>query len=405
MMALTRKLFVPFLLVIISTCCVWGGNLSSNHTKVLKKTDKKVYVHLMPWFETRESSPDGQWGIHWKMATQNPDIIVGEDGKRQIASYYYPENQLYASGDGHLIDYQIQMMKYAGIDGVFIDWPGTAQAWDYPKNARNADAFIQKLDSSGLEFAIVYEDHNLGMLRDAGLISDIHQQGRQDMQFLQDNYFHRNNYVKVDNAPLLMTFGPQTLTVPSDWDNVFSVLQQKPTFLTLWYQQQQAGNNAKGEYCWIYSDFMDGLKNFYNNHPLNVKIGGAYPGFNTFYSAGGWGGPTWQIPVSVDTFAKTLDLALGSSVKWIQVATWNDYGEGTMIEPTREFGNGFLNALQNRLGVAYSDRELNLVKAYYLKRKQYAKSEVSAHQVLDEVYDALNAVMPDRAKELLNGLA
>lgn len=54
------------------------------------------------------------------MANQNPELIVGEGNKRQIASHYYPDIHPYPSGDGALIDYQIQMMRYAGIDGYII---------------------------------------------------------------------------------------------------------------------------------------------------------------------------------------------------------------------------------------------------------------------------------------------
>ncbi|HTM47020.1 MAG TPA: hypothetical protein VL137_18815, partial [Polyangiaceae bacterium] len=49
---------------------------------VLTKTaTTKIYAHLMPWFETPESN--GAWGIHWKMANQNPDV-TDANGKRQI---------------------------------------------------------------------------------------------------------------------------------------------------------------------------------------------------------------------------------------------------------------------------------------------------------------------------------
>lgn len=80
------------------------------------------------------------------MATRNPDNVDGT-GRREIAAYYYPDINLYPSGAEGLIDYQIQQMKYAGIDGVLMDWPGTAQAYDYPKNAQNAHNFIQKLEA------------------------------------------------------------------------------------------------------------------------------------------------------------------------------------------------------------------------------------------------------------------
>jgi hypothetical protein len=216
-------------------------HLSSTTKKVPKQSDKKIFIHLMPWFETLETSEDGLWGQHWRMKTMDPDKIIGKGNKREIASHYYPDIHPYSSGDPALIEYQILLMKYSGADGVFMDWPGTTVAWDYVKNSKNADNFINKLEGAGLDFAIVFEDHNLGLAHDAGFINDVLGQGRADMEFLKENYFNRDNYVKIDGNPLLLTFGPQTLNSPSDWENIFSVLPQKPTFLTLWNQMEQAG--------------------------------------------------------------------------------------------------------------------------------------------------------------------
>ncbi len=41
---------------------------------VEKMHDQAVFMHYMPWFETKESN-DGTWGSHWTMVNQNPDII------------------------------------------------------------------------------------------------------------------------------------------------------------------------------------------------------------------------------------------------------------------------------------------------------------------------------------------
>lgn len=73
-------------------------------------------------------------------------------------------------------------------------------------------------------------------------------------------------------------------------------------------------------------DFLTGLQHFYQDRSLNIKFGVSYPGFNTFYTYGGWDGPTWGLPVGPDTVSQTLDLAINGGVEWIQLATWNDYG-------------------------------------------------------------------------------
>jgi hypothetical protein len=375
---------------------------SSAELGVTKSVDKKVYAHMMPWFEDPSTSGNGAWGIHWTMANQNPNAIDGS-GRRQIASYYYPLIGPYGSGDPDVIEYQLLLMKYSGIDGVLIDWPGKIQAWDYPKNVQNAEAIIAGAAKFGLEFGIVYEDHNVTLAHDAGIIGDEIGAAQNDMAYVRDHYFSQSNYARVNGAPLLLDFGPQTFLDPSSWSAIFSVFPTKPTFLTLWYQSQQAGGNAQGEFPWIYSDFFTGLQNFYAYRPVGVKLGVAYPGFNTFYGAGGWGGPGWGLPYNgTGTFSQALQLAANSSAGVIQLATWNDYGEGTMIEPTREFGYGFLTTLQQTLGVGYSQNELQLVDTLFHQRKQYAGNGTKQAQ-LDAASRALASLQVAQAESILTG--
>ncbi|MCY1044225.1 glycoside hydrolase family 71/99-like protein [Corallococcus sp. bb12-1] len=371
--------------------------------KVSKAVGKKVYVHLMPWFETRATSGNGGWGIHWTMANQNPDVVDGS-GRRQIASHYYPLIGPYGSGDRDVVEYQLLLMKYAGVDGVLIDWPGTINAFDYPKNRANSEAVIAQTAAVGLDFAVVYEDHNVKFAYDGGFITDKPGAARNDMAYLRDRYFNQPNYIRQDNAPLLLVFGPQTFQSPGEWTNVFSPLSQKPTFLTLWYESGEAGGNAKGEFAWIYPDFTEGLTHFYNNQPSPLKFGSVYPGFRSFYAAGGWGGPTWEIAHNgLNSFNQTLDLAKNAaSINHFQINTWNDYGEGTMIEPTREFGYGFLTSLQQKLGVPYSQSELELINTLYQQRKQYA-GDGNKQAQLNQAAAALSALDVTQARNILNG--
>ncbi|NOK21473.1 glycoside hydrolase family 71/99-like protein [Corallococcus carmarthensis] len=384
-------------------CALWGFLAADAAVPVPKTVGKKVYVHLMPWFETRSTSGTGAWGIHWTMANQNPDVVDGS-GRRQIASYYYPLIGPYGSGDRDVIEYQLLLMKYAGVDGVLIDWPGTINAWDYPKNRANTEAIIAQTAAVGLDFAVVYEDHNAQLAYEAGFISDKLGAGRNDMAYLRDRYFNQSNYIRVNNAPLLLVFGPQTFQSAGDWTNVFSPLSQKPTFLTLWYESGEAGANAKGEFAWIYPDFTTGLTHFYNNQPSPLKFGSVYPGFRSFYAAGGWGGPTWEIAHNgLNSFNQTLDLAKNAgSINHFQLNTWNDYGEGTMIEPTREFGYGFLTSLQQKLGVPYSQSELELINTLYQQRKQYA-GDGNKQAQLNQAASALFSLDVTGARNILNG--
>ncbi|PFH12383.1 carbohydrate binding protein with CBM6 domain [Collimonas sp. PA-H2] len=381
---------------------IGSASTSTGPVAVPKTGTKKVYVHMMPWFETNSSSGNGAWGQHWTMANQNPNI-VDANGKRQIASYYYPQTGPYASGDPYIIEYQLLLMKYAGVDGVLIDWPGSQNVWDYPKNRQNAEAIVAQTAKMGLSFAMVYEDHNVGMAYDAGLIPNKIDAAKQDMAYLKNNYTTKSNYIQLNGAPLVMDFGPQTFLNGSDWNAILSAFSTPPTFLSLWYTIDKVGANGKGEFPWIFSDGMAGLDSFYNNRSLNIKFGVAYPGFNTFYSAGGWSGPAWTLPYGA-TFSTTLNKAIAAAdVNNIQIATWNDYGEGTMIEPTQQFGYSFLTAMQQAFGVSSSQSELQLIYTLYQKRVKYS-GNTGMEQKLDQAAGYLAAHQVSSAAAIINSI-
>ncbi|KAJ3660971.1 hypothetical protein Zmor_005397 [Zophobas morio] len=340
----------------------------------------EVYVHMMPWFETPETN-NGTWGQHWTMVNDNPDNVT--DGKQDIASFFHPEIGAYASSDPDVIDWQLGIMKAAGISGAFIDWPGTYEMYDYPQNKRNAEAIIEGIRRNGLKFAIVYEDNNLNLAS----VPDQIGQATIDMEYLQANYFNQDNYVYVDDGPLLMDFGPQVLH-REDWDAVFTPLEPKPTFLTLWNQHQEGGAYCKGEFAWVWVDFIDGLDRWYVTQRVPVKVGTAYPGFQPFYTNGGWPGPGYFIDYGVDTFQQTWDLAL-EYTEMIQICTWNDYGEGTIIEPTLEYGTTFVDIIQQATGSKYTHEDFEKLTEIYLLRKQHADDP----DMLEKLKEQHNAIV------------
>lgn len=382
---------------------------------VTKSTTQRAFVHLVPWFATPATN-GGNWGLHWTMVNENP--VTVNNGYHQIASYYYPLTGPYASSDTTIIDYELLLMKLSGIDGVLVDWPGTGTnngtANDLPLNAANAKAFISRIGKAGLTYALVYEDGSLSN------VTNKIAQAQTDMAYAQTNYFSDPNYEKISGAPMLLDFGPEQITTGANWTTVFSGLTTKPSFFTLLYQSGKASGNTTGEFAWVDSDSSTTLNNFYSNsYNPGTKITCAYPGFNSFYVAGGWGNPT-PFTISYNnaggtSFAETLTLSLANSSHYLQVATWNDYGEGTMIEPTdsttgfsatqglsnKGFGFSFLTTLQQKLGVSsLSQADLAAVLQLY-KLRQTDAGNPTALLELDQVYYYMVSLQMDKAKALL----
>ena len=377
-----------------------GNDSTLSPTGVTKSNPQKVYVHYMPWFDDSLTSGTGKWGWHWTMNNQDPSIIQA-NGRRQIASWFYPMIGPYASSDPDVIDYHLMLMKYSGIDGIIVDWYGMHNVYDYLNIKRNTDSIFSQVAGAGIQFGICYEDATLPNDKAVAGIDTI-TAAQQDLTYLQSNYFVSKNYITVNNDPLLLCFGPQGMMQPSDWTSAFSVLTTPPFFLTLQDHQSLAGNNASGSFAWVESSNTTNLQNFYSANVPATSFGSAYPGFKDFYAQGNAGTTLFLIDYT-NTLQNTLTLSQTNNAKYIQIITWNDYGEGTMIEPTLDYNFSSLQTIQQYTGVSYGLTELQLIYKWYTLRKKY-KSNAATEQQLTQAYAYLAALKLTQAHAILDPL-
>jgi glycoprotein endo-alpha-1,2-mannosidase len=369
---------------------------------VVKTNPIKVYMHYMPWFQSKAVS--GYWGSHWKMKNKNPEVIL-ENGQRQIASHYYPLIGPYDSKDPDVVQYHLLLMKYAGVDAVLIDWYGSHNVNDYKPNLEGANAFIDKVDDAGLQFGIVYEEFTAEAV-DSQTSKTAVEAAQQDMVYMQENYFSNKSYLNIGDNPALLTFGPRFFKQGAQWESIFSAIHRKPTFLPLWDHSGYTGTTDNGEYAWVdFTEDLSTLQNFYNKI-LNqqILIGSAFPRFHDYYKEGGAGESYGYVDADgVNTLKKTLEKATTRQAKHLQLVTWNDFGEGTVIEPTIEDGFSFLETIQEFTGVSYTKTELELVHRWYLKKKEY-EGNAGTEEVLGEIFNLLAGLEVDKAQDLLDTL-
>ncbi len=85
-----------------------------------------------------------------------------------------------------------------------------------------------------------------------------------------------------------------------------------------------------------------------------------------------------------------MDLAFNFAINYIQIVTWNDYGEGTMTKPTREFGYSFLTTLLKKMGIKHTLADLKQVTKLYHQRKYYSSNITKIAQIQQEFWCRLN---------------
>jgi hypothetical protein len=351
---------------------------------------KPVMVHYMPWFVAKPYS--GSWGWHWTMNHFNPDVTDGS-GNRQIASWYYPLIGPYDSADPVVLEYHVLLMKLAGIDGVIVDWYGMDNYLDYGINNQRTAALLKLTQRAGLKFSLCYEDRTIQQEITGGYINATSAiaHAQQTMLYAQTNYFNDSSYLRRSNQPVLLNFGPQYFKTNGQWTTIFSVLaaSNQPSFFT----EDNRVTGAAGAFDWppMYLSessggvlTMSALNNYLTSFEQNGKfwpayVSSAFPRFHDIYAQAGVGSSYGTLDDNNgDTFRSTLIRAFTNTSAVVQIVTWNDFGEGTIVEPTQQYGYRDLGIVQDLrrqyLEPAYTGQtnDLTLATRLYNLRRQYA---------------------------------
>lgn len=349
---------------------------------------KPILVHYMPWYVAKPYS--GSWGWHWTMNHFQPDII--SNGKREIASWYYPLIGPYDSLDPAVLEYHVLLMKLAGVDGVAVDWYGADNFNDYASNNQRTLALLSYTRKAGLKFSLCYEDQtvqqeiNGNYITAAAAISH----AQQTMLYVQSNYFADASYLRLSNAPVFLNFGPQYFKNNSDWVSIFSVLNatNHPAFFTEdnrltigsgafdWPPMWMSGGGTNALTPTQLKSYLDTFDQKAASWP--AFIASAFPQFHDIYAQAGVGSSYGYLDdAGGTTLSNTLARAMTNNSAMVHVVTWNDFGEGTMVEPTLDYGYRDLGIIQNfrRQYIdpefSYTTNDLSTAYRFYNLRKQY----------------------------------
>ena len=341
--------------------------------------------------------------------TQNPDQL-DENGNAQIASYYNPMIGPYSSNDPDLHEYHFLTMKLSGVDGVIFDWYGSKDLYDYGLIKQSTETFIETLEDLGLKFSIMYEDRVAVQAAQAGLSTSTVAAAQEDFSYINDTYFSSPEYMEYNGKKLLFVFGPHHINTENEWNEVFEVLPEEnhPDYLTLWAASNRVGANSAGEFLWVDKDHLLAHEYYYDTYPTMDKIivGSSYPGFKSFYKDGGWSDGINEWSINKDqgnTFVETLNYTHHEQSDFIQIITWNDFGEGTMIEPTKEFGFMYLQILQQYTGVSFTPDDLQVAADLYTIRKKFKNNRL-AQRLLDRTYEYVKRLKLRRADKVIKAI-
>jgi hypothetical protein len=247
---------------------------------------------------------------------------------------------------------------------------------------------------------------------------------QQTMLYAQTNYFINSSYLRLNNRPVLLNFGPQYFTQGSQWTSIFSVLNatNQPTFFT----EDNRLSAGAGAFNWppmslsqptggsnVLSDatLQSYLSSFDQKASAWPAFGSsAFPRFHDIYGQAGGTSYGYLSDNNGATFQETLARAMTNASTLVQVVTWNDFGEGTIVEPTVEYGYRDLGIVQDYrrqyldAGFPYSTNDLTLAMRLYVLRGKYGSSRPVVSAELDRTFTSIVAGNLAAARLQLTGV-
>lgn len=343
-------------------------------TQLMQSAPKAVFGHMMTSFRTPAYS--GGWYDSWNTSGHNP-AILDPNGRPDIASTDYPLVGYYDMKDPKLIEYHCQCLKMACMDGAIFD---VGFYTDDRDPAGMMASYFEALSDYGLKAVVCFEDKVYWKWGDPNL-------NRQ--QILQLTYDDMNQwnakflaggaqYYVTDARPLFLLYSEENEhDVPEDanyllsneietWLDTFDPNHRPILMRQKFYNPEHVGI-LNGRYTWpdFYAvtpgtigdyvafcdlegnrDFLYGYREdgqYWISHALaDFHISSVWPGFDD-KAVWGWGkGPRLMPRVDGQLYQQTWQWAIEDDLPVVQVATWNDWFEETIIEPSVKYGGAYL---------------------------------------------------------------
>ena len=245
----------------------------------------------------------------------------------------------YNSASQTQVNAQVADMMSRGIDGAVIDWYGPNNTWPNQTTVYLRQA--SEATNGTFTFAVM---EDVGALSRCAATAgcDLSQQVISDLNYAHSNYESSPAYIRIDGRPAVFFFGLEKYSL--DWNRIRAGVLGNPLFI---FRNSSAFRKLQsdGGFSWVSINTsnpddiaLSYLDNFYLtglSYPLQQTFGTAFKGFNDTLAA--WSANRIMNQNCGQTWLKTWAEAgryysSSGQLAQLQIATWNDYEEGTEIE-------------------------------------------------------------------------
>lgn len=303
--------------------------------------------------------------------------------ERLVGTYYYtwyggvqhwwegytntPKLGRYSSWYTGTANQHIRWAADNGIDFFAISWLGP-NSWE--ENALK-QGFLQAKNLNYIKFCMFYETEIRIQSSSSKTFID-------DVKYIAKEYFNNPQYLKIDGKPVLVLYSINTLYLSLGEEALTTVQQVRKELLDRGfdiyliadvrgfpveesrYDKFLSSLDAVSWYIFDTRSEWDSLLDSVNStakrwleytRSKNMDfVPSVFPGFDKTDSKLNVGQPT--LDRNVERFADFCEIAVNysaESVNVVLVSTWNEWHEGTTIEPSEEYGFNYLQVVRDVL--------------------------------------------------------
>ncbi len=330
---------------------VSDDNVVSNDNVTDGVVQNSLGVFYYPWTGGNpEKSPDKKetW-LHWKDDGHNPPKTWASNYIPDYGSSSDPYNGLYASRDTGIIKQQLGLMKKAGINFVISSWWGQNHLSDKALDI----IFNQVLPATdnpykNVKFAIYYEKEGFADVPKSEIISDIN--------YIKNKYGGTEYYYKIDGRPVVFVYNTKSGLVSETFEEEIQKWKEVRDETGIYTVLKVSGGYKKVE---SYAD------SWHEYAPAsNFKQTGNY---SAFVSPGfaKWHESERLERENFTRFENDVIALKNADVQFRLIETWNEWGEGTGIEPAQKVNHDDVNGF-TVVGSSYGTKYIDILGKYFV---------------------------------------
>lgn len=330
---------------------VLGMGAANGQNLPRDKIPHQVLAFYYPWYSVDRS---GTHGRHWG--------VIHAAAHETSATAHYPARGVYSSMDPAVVKSQIELAQSNGITGFIVSWWGR-QSKQTRKDA-SVPLMLQCAEQEHFTISVYWEQApGSGAKRSARAVDDL--------VYLVTHFGTNDAFLKVGGKPVIFVYERVLSQIPkASWSDIpgiarakagpFLLIADKYTYANAYYFPGLHRYNISWA---LVNKTPDEIRAWAAQYDGNgVKLAREYHRISCVTVIPGYNDTKLRKPGRLagrqegQVYRALWEEAIKAKPDWVVIVSWNEWLEGTEIEPSVEYGDKYLKLTAGYAGRFLQDK-------------------------------------------------